>query len=156
MAPRLLWQDPPPGSSCPLISIYIAHPAKLHAGHRPAMRNHHIYCAHRPPFIYHNHSNVNRTTARRVLQSPRPHPSWHRASMTYVFIFIERNQHINWSSKQGLSITITQASWMPIPGCHDGKLTVLWARTLISTREQHITLLDQLITAWDIVLILRA
>ena len=101
-------------------------PSKLHAGHRPAMRNHHIYCAHRPPFIYHNHSNVNRTTARRVLQSPRPHPSWHRASMTYVFIFIERNQHINWSSKQGLSITITQASWMPIPGCHDdGKLTVL-------------------------------
>ena len=89
-----------------------------------------------PTFIYHNNSNVNRTTARTVLQSPRPCPSWHRA-VTYLFIFIERNHHINWSSKQGLSITITQASWMPIQGCHDAKQTVLWARSLISTWENY-------------------
>ena len=112
---------------CPLISIYIA-PASTNSMQATSLCNAQSPYILRlqPPFIYHNNSNVNaRPTARSVLQSPRPCLSWHQAMMTYILIFIEGNHHINWSSKQGLSITITQASWMPILGCHDGKQTVL-------------------------------
>ena len=76
MAPRLVWQEqpPPPASSCPLISIYIAPPPT--PCRPPACNAQSPYILRfQPTFIYHNHSNVNRTaTARSVLQSPRPCP----------------------------------------------------------------------------------
>ena len=126
MAPRLVWRDQPPFFFLPCnLHIYCASPCRPPAC---AMRNHHIYCAATNPPLF---ITITQTSTGAQLQK------WASVTKaksilasTYVFVFIEGNQHINWSSEQGLSITITQASWMPIQGCHDSRPTVLWAPIL--------------------------